>query len=267
MTTLSELPPELRVLIFETLSWSTIITLFRLNVSLGLEVANAISIIRADDERQIIPTKALYHFPRVVAVEPIIQYYYHNLKFLERFKDLTILVSSPSDASLVLTKLPRSDNRIKVIDADGGYLEWNRGKVIRKLPSRESSHYLVSIIKLPITELTSIDPVGSKFYFWQIIRDIMGSTLTKATYRLEVENPYPIIKKCNDKLMGNLTYGFATPNQTVISLLFPLTSDVIPLIIELFPQLQEIGYSDQSSNRLIDLIEAYPRITFVNMMI
>ena len=274
MTTLLDLPPELRALIFERLSWSCILKISTAVPSVIPDLTTNLCFLEDEEPAHRITLDHLRSFPRLRIVEPEIlidafpeAFPYHRIKVRARSHEL---------ANDLLKRYQCQDRSLKVsldgtgfINWDQETLTWSCQDISHDIGPNSSSNPCIFVL---VTG--EIEPQRYIIIDTPLIRSVIGQV-----FCLNFRNSCPRIGYHFDtpsyfvygEVAGRIIVGLEAflgqnpdteyPHLTEID--FPLSLNSVYTLMRICPNLVKIGFVPISYIDVNHLLRMYPQLTLI----
>ena len=286
MTSVCDLPPELRALIFERLSLSTFINLSYAVPAMIPELISTLKIMDKDDGQsiKIISYSHISGFLRLAEVEPEI--------YLTSLPETFSLVRSrlrTGDLDLAndfLKQHQRQDQTLRMAVDGHGFIEWDHGTLVWSLEAVSEDRALKQLREGALTPpidprklvLTPSNVIISHHIILdsQVIRSGMG-WLFGSLFRGDVpriEYRFGATERSVDyaEVAWNINGSFSPvraelpldyQNVHLKEVIYPLNIRTLIPLLQMCPNITKVGYVPATYGDLNDAMRSRPHITFV----
>ena len=280
---LSELPVELRALLWEEMTLQDLIKLIRSVPIYGSEIVENVRVISGDDGGLLISSSILRNFPYLRVMKPNLQHP-HLLFPHSSLREATINATGETETNHVLNTLFDGIRKITIVNGDGNQVIIT-GKQV-EVHSRVSgvsgsllalSPHRNKIDKIIIREerlggLRS-DTKLANLFNWAMsinVRSLEYHLPTPATidwvYRKDIDYDFGVHLKRTSELVQVSGHNIL-PNR-VEELIIPLRQETIVAVMGIYPGLKKVGLmilgaDGYANNELRFLLESYPDLLFV----
>lgn len=276
MISLQDVAPELRALIFERLSYQTLITLLKSVPLWRPEIIDCLIELTADNSEQSLGYPILNDLPRLRYVDPIIIPPYGK-RVKRVFSRATFNYDHYYLPIDFVNELITPNNHIKVITTRDTSIEWKRGHIINQIGTFEVD---LTYFEGCIDHLTIIKSVTSRnlalVLSYSLRQEIpiveyqvpSEDEVVESSYRTLGDYHMSMAASCSEFLLPS--HGWVEQrNLSLIQILvLPLFPEIIEFLIPLCPNLIKIGFQLTNLDRYLNeelrvLLNRYPRLTFV----
>ena len=252
------LPPELRAIIFEVLSWDTIVAIVRALPGLISELVGEVTTIEFDYINQVIPYTSVRSFSHARIIKPTV--FVDQIIDHPVYREVHFHTSTLEPGNEIIKCFGRPDQRIRVSCDGYGFIEWNRGTLIMG-PEVCDGRSLELGKDLTFDNLIVTDSTLNRNIIGRLF--VMFLKCGLRTIEYVFDRPVEYSKIADDIDSNFLTTG-REPHPTIEELIFPLLPDTIFDLIHLCPNLKRIGfYLDGTENNLLRFLTQYPTLTVV----
>lgn len=274
MATLLDVPPELRALIFERISYQTLVDIGQACPSWLPEVTGVIVELLIDDFPLSLYSSFLKYFPRLRIMEHIIviEDTDDDLRPLAR---CNYLISSVAQGNKVLTQARSQDNQMTLIARDVPQINWNRGALTVDLSGNIITNLNLYLGDVTITSLTLYDYGQPAAVIAGFVLAILSQKIRNSEYRfMGAEKPVGASAFRVGIHLNNIFIQrtFVSRFPGIKQLIFPLVSNSIDIMIDLCPDLVKVGYQVRPHNLynspdecevLRGCLDRHPNVSFV----